>query len=111
MSLNPLDLQTMYSQINNVAKQASHLTQGAQLSQSMQQEEAVRKNQEEAKKVSETKENSQAKGIDVNSDGKNSNTGHQNSEKKSADNPYEQNDSDKIRIKEEYLGKHIDITR
>ena len=37
MGLNPLDLQTMYSQLNNVAKQAAHQTQGASLAQSMQQ--------------------------------------------------------------------------
>ena len=111
MSLNPLDLQTMYSQINNVAKQAAHLTQGAQLASSMQQEEAVRKNQEEAKKVAETKENTQSKGIDVDSDGKNSNPEAEHHEKKAPDNPYGQNDADKKRIKEEYLGQHIDITR
>ena len=100
MGLNPLDLQTMYSQIDNVAKQAAHLTQGLQLSQAMQQEESVRKNLEKASKVSRTKESAGAKGIGVDSDGK----------KKPA-NPYAEKADESARLKEDYLGRHIDVVR
>lgn len=111
MGLNPLDLQTMYSQIDNVAKQAAHLTQGLQLSQAMQQEESVRKNLEEASKVSRTKESAGAKGIGVDSDGKNGGDEHSSDGKKKPDNPYAEKADESARLKEDYLGRHIDVVR
>ena len=48
MGLQPIDLQTMYSQLSNVARQAAHQQQGVQLSESMQQAGIIRQNQEQA---------------------------------------------------------------
>lgn len=112
MGLNPLDLQTMYAQINNVARDAAHLTQGAALSEAIQQQNIVKKNLEEATKVNQAKENSKSKGIDVNAEGKNqSQDGNSSDGKHKPENPYGKESENAGRIKEDYLGRHIDITR
>ena len=46
MAIHPIDLQTMYSQIDNVAKQVVHQQQGAALAESVQQTNFVRQNKE-----------------------------------------------------------------
>lgn len=111
MGLNPLDLQTMYAQINNVARDAAHLTQGAALSEAMQQQNIVKKNLEEATKVNQAKENSKSKGVDVNAEGKNQSQDGDFSDGKRSGGSVSEEDRDSERIKEDYLGRHIDITR
>ncbi|MBQ1949388.1 MAG: hypothetical protein II367_04445 [Treponema sp.] len=110
MGVQPIDLQTMYSQISNVAKQVSHVEQGIQLSKSMQQTDIVKANTEQAKKVQQTGEDS--KSSSVNQNGRNG-AAFQNKKKKDSENPQPetQENSDKYRLKEDYLGQHIDITR
>lgn len=49
----PIDIQTVYSQLNNVARTAS-LQQQAQLSEAMQQQNKIQKNLENSKKVQST---------------------------------------------------------
>ncbi len=110
MGLNPLDLQTMYSQLNNVAKQAAHQTQGASLAQSMQQTQVVQKNIEEAQKVLQSRENSKSKGIDIKADSNGKGSGAQNQEKKKGEQETEETpEIPAYRVKEPYLGQHIDI--
>ena len=50
MAVSPIDLQTMFSQVENVAKQASHLQQGVKLAEEMQQINVIRQNAEKAQK-------------------------------------------------------------
>ncbi len=57
MAIQPIDLQTMYAQIQNVAKQAAFQQQGLQLADSMQQENIIKQNEEMAQRVKETEEN------------------------------------------------------
>ena len=56
MAIHPIDLQTMYSQIENVAKQAVHQQQGVQLSESMQKANEILQNMEQANKVQQMNE-------------------------------------------------------
>ena len=56
MAIHPIDLQTMYSQIDNVAKQVVHQQQGAALAESVQQTNFVRQNKEDVKKVQQMDE-------------------------------------------------------
>ena len=70
MGLNPIDLQTMYAQLNNVAKQASAQTQGAQLSQAMHEANVVEKNLEEARKVVQARESAKSGDINLNAEGR-----------------------------------------
>lgn len=111
MSVQPLDLQTMYSQMANVAKQVAHSEQGVQLSKAMQQVDVIKQNKEESLKVQQAGEDAKSSGI--NKDGRNNQNFNSPNEKKKEESkddiPEEQ--SDKYRIKESYLGQHIDITR
>lgn len=109
MALNPIDLQTMYSQLNNVAKQAAS-QQGVQLAQAMHQVDLTHKAQEDAKKVTKTEENSKSSNVNSN--------GHNNTEERNPSKNTKQESSEdktensrKSSLKESYLGQHIDITR
>ena len=110
MGVQPIDLSTMYSQMANVANQVAHVEQGMQLSKSMQQVDVVKTNTEQSKKVHEAAEDS--KSTAVNKDG--SGGQHLAGGKHDGQNgltPEEKDSADKYRIKESYLGQHIDITR
>lgn len=108
MALNPIDLQTMYSQIDKVAKQASFMQQGVQLSESMQQVNVVRQNTEQAKVVHSADESSNANTVNQNGSGNNEQPEHRNQEKEQ--NP-EGESHEKYNLKEAYLGNHVDISR
>ncbi len=110
MGVQPIDLQTMYSQLSNVAKQAAHLEQGVQLAKSMQQNDVVKINAEQAQKVQQTGEDSKAS--TVNQNGKNSSGFQKKKNNQHTEEQAEEKDeSDKYRLKEDFLGQHIDITR
>lgn len=110
MGLQPIDLQVMYSQSNNVSKIAGGNTQAAQLSESMQQTKIVQQNMENATKVHETS-GDRAQSAQVDSNGRNGNSfsGEQQSDKDDSrdreKNPFQGT------LKEKYLGTIIDITR
>ena len=53
MAIQPIDMQTMYSQLNNVAKNAG-AQQQAQLSEAMQQQSNIQKNLENSQKIQNT---------------------------------------------------------
>ncbi|MCR5401164.1 MAG: hypothetical protein K6E78_06165 [Treponema sp.] len=111
MGLNPIDLQTMYSQLNTVAKQAAHQTQGASLAESMQQTQVVQKNIEEAQKVVQSRENAKSKGIDIKADSNGKGNGGQSANgRKGEEKENEETSSPSpYRLREPYLGQHIDI--
>ena len=106
MGLQPIDLQTMYSQLSNVARQAAHQQQGVQLSESMQQAGIIRQNQEQAEKEEQSKLGG------INQNGKNNSGQQQKKKEKSPDEQdSEAENTAQNRLKESYLGQHIDITR
>ena len=83
MAIHPIDLQTMYSQIENVAKQAVHQQQGVQLSESMQKANEIRQNMEQANKVQQM--NEQNKLSNLNQDGQSSSSFNKSPENKKKD--------------------------
>ena len=107
MAIQPIDLQTMYAQIQNVAKQAAFQQQGLKLADSMQQENIIKQNEEKAQRVKETEENS--KSSVVNKDGRGAESGTHGGKKDK--NPPNENEEKSGHLKESYLGQHIDITR
>ncbi|MBQ1628693.1 MAG: hypothetical protein II098_05990 [Treponema sp.] len=110
MGLQPIDLSTMYSQMSNVANQVAHGEQGVQLAKSMQQVDVVKLNSEQSKKVHQAGEDSKSSAVDQNgSNGQQFAGGKKGS--KEENQSEEQNSNDKYRLKESYLGLHIDITR
>lgn len=68
MAIQPIDMQTMYSQLNNVAKNAG-AQQQAQLSEAMQQQSNIQKNLENSQKIQNTS-NTQSLSPKISSDGK-----------------------------------------
>ncbi len=110
MAIHPIDLQTMYSQLSNVAKQAASQQQGAQLAASVYQEKAVRENLEESARVQRTT-GDQSKSASVDGDGKNQDGGREREKRKRDGSDEEPPQPEQGRVQEPYLGRHIDITR
>lgn len=107
MAIQPIDLQTMYAQIQNVAKEAAFREQGVKLADAMQQADVIEQNKEKAQRVKETEENSKASV--VNEDGRSSESGER--KKKKDKNSADTGEENAPRLKESYLGQHIDIMR
>ena len=109
MAIQPIDLQTMYSQLSNVSKSMSGAQQ-AQLTEAMQQQNNIQKNMEKAAAVQQTSnEKSNAAQINQNGSGGsgfygNRNPQHKNDKQEDSENHTVKNDS-------AYLGTIIDIMR
>lgn len=109
MGLQPIDLQTMYSQISNAAKMAVNVEQSVALAQKAQQVDLVRKNEELNNKVQQTGEDQKSSGVNQNGHNQQDSADKRNKDKKDASS--EDDNKDKYRLKESFLGQHIDITR
>lgn len=107
MAIAPIDLQTMYSQLQNVSKEVANREQGAKALDEKNQTEAVVKNLENAKRVSGTEEKSEL--LTVNKDGRKRNDMQRRSKKKEKDEEAEIEEP-KVYPKASYLGQHIDVT-
>ena len=109
MGLQPIDLQTMYSQMSNKAKQASLAEHSLQAVQNAQNKEIVRQIEEEKNKVLEAeKQNGTAS---VNQNGHNNQEGAESFGQNESKNDSPEEENNKNRLKEPYIGQHIDITR
>lgn len=110
MAIQPIDLQTMYSQMSNVASRVSHEQHGTQMNAAIQQQSAVIQNAENIKTVKKAA-GEDSKTNTVKDDG------HQNQENSSGEqkskNETEETsvENKKTEFREDYLGRHIDITR
>ena len=112
MGIAPIDLQNMYSQISNVARNVGGQQQAAQVSQSVQQQNQIQKNIEMSQKVQQT-ENDKANTQNVNADGHQGGAGtYQNpNKKKNKQNESKGNFGVYADVKSEYVGTIVDITR
>ena len=109
MAIHPIDLQTMYSQMNTVARTVAHSQQGAQLAEQLQENTVIQQNIEQAQTVKKAAD-SDAKSGTVNEDGHQRQDTQQHGGKKQQSEALEPA-SPKNVIRESYLGQHIDITR
>ena len=112
MGIQPIDLQTMYSQLSNVSK-AMSAAQQSQLTEAMQQQQNIQRGLENATKVQQTQTDKTDAAL-VNKDG--SNGGGLPNQKKnpSQDNnssEYKEDGSPKRSASSTYVGTIIDITR
>ncbi len=110
MGVSPLDLQTMYANMNNVARTVSHQQQGAVLAQQLQESKIIQQNAEKAAQVRKAADN-EAKSTGINDEGhQNSSAYGQNKRKRQEEqeNPSEKHETE---IRESYLGIHINIER
>ncbi len=109
MGLQPIDLQTMYSQMSNMAKQTSLAEHSMQAVQNAQNKEIVRQIEEEKNKVLEAEKQNGA--ASVNQNGHNSQGGAESSGKNKNKETPDEEANNKSRLKESYIGQHVDITR
>ena len=85
MGIQPIDLQNMYSQMNNIARNVGGQQQSAQVSQSVQQQNQIQKNIEMSQRVQQT-ENDKSNTNNVNPEGHKGGAGtYQNPNKKISD--------------------------
>lgn len=112
MAIQPIDLQTMYSQMANVAQNVARAQEGPQLTEAMQQQNVVQKNKEQAEKVQRTSADG-AKSAPVRDEGQSgTSAGPSGGKQRRQQNDGEQDDkSADTGIREAYLGQHINITR
>lgn len=112
MSIQPIDLQTVYAQIDKVARVAAQ-DQNLQLANNMSIGKTQRANLEKTKQVQQTA----AQEIDtetIKTDSKQSGSLNQNQTKKKETEEKEKEEEESKKqseIKDPLLGQHIDITR
>lgn len=110
MSVQPIDLQTMYSQMPNVANRVAHEQQGAQTNAELQQQFAVNKNAQEIKTVKKAADTESKTALVKDGGGKSQmQQASENGARKN--DSHENSGTEKTEIREEYLGRHINITR
>ncbi len=111
MALQPIDLQTMYSQMANVAQRVASEGQGAALSQSIQTQSIVNQNLQQSQAVQKAAAN-EAQAAKIKADGKGSQAREQGGKKKKPGAQEEEAPQKKeYEITDPSLGVHINITR
>lgn len=112
MAIQPIDLQTIYSQMSNVAKNVAHQQNGNQLTQAMQENVAVQQEQERLSQVHKTAEN-EANTSQVKDEGHQNNSfQNQKNQKNQKKSKEEEPEKKKLtEIRESFLGQNIDISR
>ena len=112
MGIQPIDLQNMYSQMNNIAKSVAGQQQSAQVSQSVQQQNQIQKNIEMSQRVQQTTDD-KANTNNVNPEGHKGGAGtYKNPKRKKNGEPENQTSfGNYANTKSEYVGTIVDITR
>ena len=109
MAIQPIDLSTMYSQMNNVAKAVAHQQNGAQLTQAMQENVVLQQEKVRLYHVQKAAENESSAGI-VKDEGRQKNS-FQNQNGRKTNQPDEEQPEKITEIREAFLGQNIDISR
>ena len=110
MAVQPIDLQTMYSQMSNLAQRVSHEQSSAQLSQAVTQQTALNQDMQKAQSVQKAAENESKTG-QLKEDGKGNGTVYSQAHNGKPKHEEQNEAPEKHEIREEYLGQHINITR
>ena len=110
MALQPIDLQTMYSQMANVAQRVASEGQGAALSQSIQTQSIVNQNLQQSQTVQKTAANEAQTGK-IKADAKGSDGAEAGAQKKKEGQQEELPRKQEYEIRDPAIGVHINITR
>ena len=109
MAIQPIDLQTLYSQLENVSKTVAHQQQGVHLNNAIQQDVKARQMAEEktaVQKLQNDKNNIEAVKDRKKSFDQNNKSSKGKQEKESSD----QEEPVQVAFKDPNLGKYIDIS-
>ena len=110
MGIQPIDLQTMYTQLSNVSKSMAG-SQQAQLTEAMQQQANIQRSMENASRVQQTS-NEKANANSVNQNGSNSSGAYGGKGRQKKNQEEDQNTEYRPPKSDlSYLGTIIDITR
>ncbi|MBQ0051585.1 MAG: hypothetical protein KBT11_05910 [Treponema sp.] len=109
MGVSPLDLQTMYTNMNNIARTVANQQQGAQLAQQLQEGRIIQQNAEKANSVHKTADN-EAKSDQVSDEGHQKQNPEGQKKRKDQDSEEAPVKKENV-IRESYLGQHINIER
>ena len=110
MGLQPIDLQTMYSQMANVAQRVASEGQGAALAQSIQTQGLVNQNLQASQSVQKAAANEAQTGK-IKADGKGSESPSSGGKKKKQPGQEEPPEKKEYAITDPALGVHVNITR
>lgn len=110
MGVSPIDLQTMYANMNNVARTVAHQQQGVVLAQQLQESKIIQQNAEKAAQVHKTADN-EAKSSGINDEGHQGNSSWGGGKNKKKDGQAAPEPKQESEIRESYLGRHINIER
>lgn len=107
MAIQPIDLQTLYTQMDKVSKSVVQQQQGVQLQNAIEQEQQIKKNLLKKDAVENLDKQNEMKGVkDRNESAKN----FSNSDNKKEKNQEEKEEKQYEIIKDPGLGKNIDIS-
>ena len=109
MAIQPIDLQTMYSQVSNVAQNAVRIQESAQLASAINQQNIVQETLQEDSKVREAARE-EAETMNVKNDSNSGGAQFSESEK----DKNQKKDEKHLKtenVYESYIGQHINITR
>lgn len=111
MAIHPIDLSTMYSQMDKVSKFNASVEQNIKMVNASNMNKTIQENLDKSKQVHETK-NEDADAAKVRPDGKNSQQQNLSQhEKKENDEQPEEPVRKTVEITDPLLGQHIDISR
>ncbi len=109
MALQPIDLQTMYSQMANVAQRVSGETQGAALSQSLQQQGIINQELQQSQTVQRAAGNEAETGK-IKSDSRGNSPNQSYGGKKKNPNSEVKDEKKEYEIRDPLLGQRINVT-
>ncbi|MBO4533047.1 MAG: hypothetical protein J5726_05045 [Treponema sp.] len=114
MGMQPIDLQNMYSQMSNIARNVAGQQQAAQVSEQIQHQNLVQKNIEQSQRVQQAS-NDKANTNSVNPDGHQGSSGggtYKNPKRQQNDGTQKDTSFGNYgNAKSEYVGTIVDITR
>ncbi len=110
VAVQPIDLQTMYSQMQNVARDVANAQFQPQLAQQMREMSMVQQQQERAQTVQRAA-NEEAQPTHVDSDGQGGNSRQPDRQDEPKAGGERSPAAKKAEIREGFLGRHVDVIR
>ena len=109
MAIQPIDLQTLFSQVDKVGKNQSIQREGMALQQAMQGVQLQRKTEEQIQEVNKAPETGEGP-EQVNDRGRRNASGGSSQKEKNPDNDEEDQETQPSVIRDPSLGRNIDIS-
>jgi hypothetical protein len=110
MAIQPIDLQTLFTQLDKVAKTQSNQREGAALHQAIQGAELQRRTEDQIKAVNETQNMGEDGAEKVKDRGAQAHDGSDKGKKQEGEKPQQQEETKAAVIHDPSLGRNIDIS-